>query len=132
MEPKHARNIKLPAGWFEEIEEALKEADAPASVSAFMRAGIREKLDRVQSAKELRAVEERQAATLARIVEVVSRLEKAVQTHLALQDAFVKAILTHLPEPADMSEARRVGQARYGKVVEHAAGQLAGKVNGHV
>lgn len=133
--PKHSRNIRLPKSWQQAIAEALEQSDAQSSESGFIRAAIKEKLDRVQSAKELREIEERQAATLARIVDTLQRLDRAVQTHLALQDAINKAILTHLPEPANTRAAREIGQQRYAEVIEHAAREMAangnGNANGH-
>jgi len=123
----------MPKDWQQEIAEALEQPDAQTE-SGFIRGAIREKLDRVQTAKEMREVEERQAATLARILDTLQRVDRAVQTHLALQDAINQAILTHLPEPADMNDAREIGQRRYANVVEHAARELAannGNGNGH-
>jgi hypothetical protein len=125
-EPKHSRNIRIPKDWQHEITAAR----GLSAESVFMRAAIREKLDRVQTAKEMREIEERQAATLAWIVDTLQRLDRAVQTHLALQDAINQAILTHLPEPANMQAAREIGQQRYANVVEHAAREIAGNGNG--
>jgi hypothetical protein len=84
---KHARNIQIPEEWLGLIGEALKQPDAPDSVSAWIRSAMKEKLDRVQTAKEMREIEERQAATLTQILDILRRVDRAVQTHLALQDA---------------------------------------------
>jgi len=125
----------MPEEWHGRIVEALRQPDAPDTEASWLRQAVKEKLDRIQTAKEMREIEERQAAMLTRILDTLHRLDRAVQTHLALQDAINKAILTHLPEPADMNDARLLGQRRYSKVVEHAAREMAangdGKANGH-
>ena len=130
---KRTRNIRIPDNWQEEIDGAIREPDAVISASGFIRAAIREKLDRVQTAKEMREVEERQAATFLKILAVIERIEQAVQTEIAFQDAFCKVVLTQLPDPPDIQAARQKAQDRYTKIVEHAAQQLAngnkGKAN---
>jgi len=130
---KRTRNIRIPDNWQEEIDGAIREPDAVTSASGFIRTAIREKLDRVQTAKEMREVEERQAATFLKILAVIERIEQAVQTEIAFQDAFCKVVLTQLPDPPDIQAARQKAQDRYTKIVEHAAQQLAngnkGKAN---
>ena len=130
---KRTRNIRIPDNWQEEIDGAIREPDAVTSASGFIRTAIREKLDRVQTAKEMREIEERQAATFLKILAIIERMERAIQTHIAFQDAFCKVVLTQLPEPTDIQAARQKAQDRYEKIIEHAARQLAtngkGKAN---
>ena len=127
---KRTRNIRIPDNWQEEIDGAIREPDAVTSASGFIRAAIREKLDRVQTAKEMREIEERQAATFLKILAIIERMERAIQTHIAFQDAFCKVVLTQLPEPTDIQAARQKAQDRYEKIIEHAARQLATNGNG--
>ena len=127
---KRTRNIRIPDNWQEEIDGAIREPDAVTSASGFIRAAIREKLDRVQTAKEMREVEDRQAATFLKILAIIERMERAIQTHIAFQDAFCKVVLTQLPEPTDIQAARQKAQDRYEKIIEHAARQLATNRNG--
>ena len=127
---KRTRNIRIPDNWQEEIDGAIREPDAVTSASGFIRTAIREKLDRVQTAKEMREVEERQAATFLKILAIIERMERAIQTHIAFQDAFCKVVLTQLPEPTDIQAARQKAQDRYEKIIEHAARQLATNGNG--
>ena len=127
---KRTRNIRIPDNWQEEIDGAIREPDAVTSASGFIRAAIREKLDRVQTAKEMREVEDRQAATFLKILAIIERMERAIQTHIAFQDAFCKVVLTQLPEPTDIQAARQKAQDRYEKIIEHAARQLATNGNG--
>jgi len=127
---KRTRNIRIPDNWQEEIDGAIREPDAVTSASGFIRTAIREKLDRVQTAKEMREVEDRQAATFLKILAIIERMERAIQTHIAFQDAFCKVVLTQLPEPTDIQAARQKAQDRYEKIIEHAARQLATNGNG--
>jgi Arc/MetJ-type ribon-helix-helix transcriptional regulator len=127
---KRTRNIRIPDNWQEEIDGVIREPDAVTSASGFIRAAIREKLDRVQTAKEMREIEERQAATFLKILAIIERMERAIQTHIAFQDAFCKVVLTQLPEPTDIQAARQKAQDRYEKIIEHAARQLATNGNG--
>jgi len=127
---KRTRNIRIPDNWQEEIDGAIREPDAVTSASGFIRTAIREKLDRVQTAKEMREVEDRQAATFLKILAIIERMERAIQTHIAFQDAFCKVVLTQLPEPTDIKAARQKAQDRYEKIIEHAARQLATNGNG--
>ena len=127
---KRTRNIRIPDNWQEEIVGASREPDAVTSASGFIRTAIREKLDRVQTAKEMREVEDRQAATFLKILAIIERMERAIQTHIAFQDAFCKVVLTQLPEPTDIQAARQKAQDRYEKIIEHAARQLATNGNG--
>jgi len=127
---KRTRNIRIPDNWQEEIDGAIRELDAVTSASGFIRTAIREKLDRVQTAKEMREVEDRQAATFLKILAIIERMERAIQTHIAFQDAFCKVVLTQLPEPTDIQAARQKAQDRYEKIIEHAARQLATNGNG--
>ena len=127
---KRTRNIRIPDNWQEEIDGAIREPDAVTSASGFIRAAIKEKLDRVQTAKEMREIEERQAATFLKILAIIERMERAIQTHIAFQDAFCKVVLTQLPEPTDIHAARQKAQDRYEKIIEHAARQLATNGNG--
>jgi hypothetical protein len=127
---KRARNIRIPDGWQQQIDQALAEPEALTCTSGFIRAAIKEKLDRVQTAKEMREIEERQAATFLKILAIIERMERAIQTHIAFQDAFCKVVLTQLPEPTDIQAARQKAQDRYEKIIEHAARQLATNGNG--
>ena len=127
---KRTRNIRIPDNWQEEIDGVIREPDAVTSASGFIRTAIREKLDRVQTAKEMREVEDRQAATFLKILAIIERMERAIQTHIAFQDAFCKVVLTQLPEPTDIQAARQKAQDRYEKIIEHAARQLATNGNG--
>jgi Arc/MetJ-type ribon-helix-helix transcriptional regulator len=132
---KRTRNIRIPDNWQEEIDDALQAPDAVTSASGFIRAAIREKLDGVQSAKQMLEIEERQAATLLKLVASIDRLERAMQTQIAFQDAMCKVVLTHLPQPANMQAARELGQERYKKLVDYVAHEMAangyGNANGH-
>jgi hypothetical protein len=127
---QHSRNIDVPEEWYLEIAEAVKQPDAPRTIAAWIREATREKLDRVQTAEEMRQIEERQAATSLKILAIIDRIERAVQTQIAFQDALCKVVLSNLPEPANVEAARELGQRRYAKVIEHAARQLATNGNG--
>ena len=127
---QHSRNIDIPEEWYLEIAEAVKQPDAPRTIAAWIREATREKLNRVQTAEEMRQIEERQAATFLKILAIIDRMERAIQTHIAFQDAFCKVVLTQLPEPTDIQAARQKAQDRYEKIIEHAARQLATNGNG--
>jgi len=115
----------MPKEWQAEILEALKQPDAPASVAAFIRGAIREKLDSAENRKAFEEFEERVAATFSRLTDILDRQERSlqsVQTHLALQETINKLILTCLPEPANTQAARKIGQERYARAVEFTNG----------
>ena len=117
----YPRTIDMPEEWRDRISQAVQQLDPPTTEAAWFREAVADKLERTQNAQELREMEERMAATLARVVDSLDHLQRAVQSiqaQLTLQDTINKQTLSYLPEPSDAQAAREIGQARYAKAVQ--------------
>ena len=91
-----------------QIEDAAK-AKGYANPSAFIRAAIRNEMD---GRAELSGTEERIAAGFDRVSKDVFRVGRAQQAMFALFDAYVKVMLTCVPDPPSDASAHAVAVAK--------------------
>jgi hypothetical protein len=99
-----------------------------SSAAAFIRAAIQNELDRGEAQRRSEALEERLAASVARLVEDLRKVTNGQQAAIALIDSLSKVILTCVPEPepAAFSRAVSIARERYQKFLKSAASSLKG------
>ena len=109
--------------------EATAKAKGYANPSAFIRAAIRKEMD---GRAELSGTEERIAAGFDRVSRDVFRVGRAQQAMFALFDAYVKVMLTCVPEPPSDASAQAVTRAkgRYERLVKAAGQGMSGDARG--
>ena len=107
-----------------EVEGAAK-SRGYANPSAFIRAAIRHELD---GRAELTGTDERMGAGFDRVALDIFRIGRGQQALYALVDAFVKAILTCIPEPPPEVRQQAIARAkeRYTRLVKAAGQAMSG------
>ncbi len=107
-----------------QVEEAAK-VKGYANPSAFIRAAIRNELN---GRAELIGTEEQIANGFDRVSREVFRVDRGQQALYAIFDAFVKAVLTCVPEPAPEARPQAVARAkeRYDRLVKAAGTAMSG------
>ncbi len=108
-----------------QLEDAAK-AKGYTNPSAFIRAAIRNEID---GRAELSGTEQRIAAGFDRVSKDVFRVGRAQQAMFALFDAYVKVMLTCVPEPPSDASAQAVAIAkgRYERLVKAAGQAMSGE-----
>lgn len=121
------RNLRLTDDLTRRINEAVTERGFN-SAAAFIRIAIQNELERAETQRRIEALEERVAATLARLADDVRKLANGQQAAIALIDSLSKVILTCVPEPepAAFTRAMSIARDRYQKFLKSAASSLKG------
>jgi Arc/MetJ-type ribon-helix-helix transcriptional regulator len=121
------RNLRLTDDLTNRINVAVAERGF-SSAAAFIRAAIQNELDRAAAERRIEALEERIAATLARLADDVRKVANGQQAAIALIDSLSKVILTCIPEPepAAFTRAVSIARDRYQKFLKSAASSLKG------
>jgi len=109
------RTIRLSETTLEQIQQAAKEKGF-GSIAAMIRYAVDQELSTADG------VEQRIAATLDRLQDDLSRMQRAQQTLFAFVDTLAKALLTGLPEQSSTSAAR--GTERYERFLKSAAATM--------
>ena len=107
-----------------EVEGAAK-SRGYANPSSFVRAAIRHELD---GRAEMTGTDERMGAGFDRVALDIFRIGRGQQALYALVDAFVKAILTCIPEPPPEVRPQAIARAkdRYTRLVKAAGQAMSG------
>lgn len=110
-----------------QAESAKRGYDSP---SAFVRHAIEAELRQGDSA--LSQVEERMAVTVSKLAKEIRAARTAQLATFALVDAFARAFLTCVPEPANelVDQARARAKRRYEKLLLAVAKGMAGEARG--
>lgn len=121
------RNLRLTDDLTSRINEAVRERGFN-SAAAFIRIAIQNELERAETQRRIEALEERVAATLARLADDIRKLANGQQAAIALIDSLSKVILTCVPEPepAAFTRAMSIARDRYQKFLKSAASSLKG------
>lgn len=121
------RSLRLTNDLRRRINTAVSERGF-SSAAAFIRAAIQNELDRGEAQRRSEALEERLAASVARLVEDLRKVTNGQQAAIALIDSLSKVILTCVPEPepAAFSRAVSIARERYQKFLKSAASSLKG------
>src|SRR4051812_5644578 len=119
------RNLRPTDDLTKRINEAVTERGFN-SAAAFIRMAIQNELERAETQRRIEALEERVAATLARLADDVRKLANGQQAAIALIDSLSKVILTCVPEPepAAFTRAMSIARDRYQKFLKSAASSL--------
>ena len=121
------RSLRLTDDLAKRINGAVEERGL-SSAAAFIRIAIQNELDRAETQRRIEALEERIAATLARLADDVRKVANGQQAAIALIDSLSKVILTCIPEPepAAFTRAISIARDRYQKFLKSAASSLKG------
>jgi Arc/MetJ-type ribon-helix-helix transcriptional regulator len=121
------RNLRLTDDLTRRINEAVTERGFN-SAAAFIRTAIQNELERAETQRRIEALEERVAATLARLADDVRKLANGQHAAIALIDSLSKVILTCVPEPepSAFTRAMSIARDRYQKFLKSAASSLKG------
>ena len=111
------------------IERAASEL-GQSSATAYVKAVALQAARGQDMAHELRAIEERIAATLGVLGKRIRVIENENQILISMLDNFIKVFLTCVPEPTaeSINAARAHGKARYGKFSGAVKADMTGDV----
>jgi Arc/MetJ-type ribon-helix-helix transcriptional regulator len=126
--PGTSRNARVAVRLTREEQHQVEEAAKTrgyANPSAFIRAAIRNELDR---RAELTGTDERIGAGFDRLSRDIFRVGRGQQALYALIDAFAKATLACMPEPQPEARPQAIARAkeRYGRLVKAAGQAMSG------